>query len=69
MMAKTGIVSGRKRRAERREAAAELRGLIVEQARSLFFAKGYSAFTMDDLASALGLSKKTLYVFFAARRA
>lgn len=66
-MARTGIVSGKKSRADRREAAAELRGLIVEQARSLFFAKGYSAFTMDDLASALGLSKKTLYVFFRSK--
>ena len=67
MRAKTGIDSGKKRRADRQNAAADLRGLIIEQARSLFFAKGYSAFTMDDLASALGLSKKTLYVYYRSK--
>lgn len=67
MKARVGTVSQTHRRAHRQEAAVELRGLIVEQARSLFFAKGYSAFTMDDLAAALGLSKKTLYVFFRSK--
>ncbi|HTO04414.1 MAG TPA: TetR/AcrR family transcriptional regulator [Opitutus sp.] len=67
MMTTAGIVSQKDRRAHRERAAAELRGLIVEQGRSLFFSKGYSAFTMDDLAGALGLSKKTLYVFFRSK--
>ena len=63
-MATTGTVAQRNRRSDRRKAAAELHGLIVAQARALFFANGYSAFTMDELARALGLSKKTLYVSF-----
>lgn len=48
-------------------AAPDLRARIVDQARSQFFAKGYSAFTMDDLARALGISKKTLYVSFQGK--
>ena len=40
---------------------------IVRQARSDFFAQGYSRFTMDALAAELGMSKKTLYVHFAGK--
>src|SRR5688572_22727197 len=47
--------------------APELRARIVRRAREQFFEKGYSAFTMDDLASALGMSKKTLYVSFQSK--
>lgn len=42
---------------------------ILAQARASLFAYGYSAFTMDDLASELGLSKKTLYVHFSSKDA
>jgi len=42
---------------------------IVRQARLRFFRDGYGAFTMDDLAADLGMSKKTLYVHFASKRA
>jgi AcrR family transcriptional regulator len=42
---------------------------ILNEARSLFFTHGYSAFTMDDLAAALGMSKKTLYVHFPGKDA
>ncbi len=42
---------------------------ILAEARALFFAGGYSAFTMDDLAAALGMSKKTLYVHYAGKDA
>jgi AcrR family transcriptional regulator len=40
---------------------------ILQQARTHFFAHGYSRFKMDDLATELGMSKKTLYVHFAGK--
>lgn len=40
---------------------------ILQQARAHFFTHGYSKFTMDDLATELGMSKKTLYVHFAGK--
>jgi AcrR family transcriptional regulator len=48
-------------------AAADIR--ILAEARTLFFSHGYSAFTMDDLAAAAGVSKKTLYVHYAGKDA
>lgn len=42
---------------------------ILTEARALFFSVGYSAFTMDALAAALGMSKKTLYVYYAGKDA
>jgi AcrR family transcriptional regulator len=45
----------------------ELRTRILDQARRHFFAYGYSSFTMDDLATELGMSKKTLYVYFPGK--
>ncbi len=40
------------------------RNRILLQARPHLFTFGYSAFTMDKLAGELGMSKKTLYVYF-----
>lgn len=40
---------------------------IVRLAREHLFAHGYSTCTMDDLATDLGMSKKTLYVHFASK--
>ena len=45
----------------------ELRQRVLEQARRHFLAYGYSSFTMDDLATELGISKKTLYVHFQGK--
>lgn len=42
---------------------------IVQQARQHFFVHGYCQCTMDDLATELGMSKKTLYVHFASKEA
>jgi AcrR family transcriptional regulator len=42
---------------------------ILRQARAHFFAHGYCAGTMDDLAAELGMSKKTLYVHFPGKEA
>ena len=43
---------------------AEKRRLIVDRSRALFFERGISALSMDDIASLQGISKKTLYKFF-----
>jgi AcrR family transcriptional regulator len=40
---------------------------VVAGARKHFFAYGFRAVTMDDLAEELGMSKKTLYVNFASK--
>jgi AcrR family transcriptional regulator len=47
--------------------APDARERILRQARADFFAQGYSRFTMDDLATELGMSKKTLYRHFAGK--
>lgn len=49
--------------------AADPRQRILLAAREHFFAYGYSALTMDDLAAELGMSKKTLYVHFPGKDA
>lgn len=46
-----------------------VRTRVLAAARALFFAHGYSALTMDDLARELGMSKKTLYVHFPSKDA
>ena len=40
---------------------------IVATARQHFFAHGFRAVTMDDIAAELGMSKKTLYACFASK--
>ena len=45
----------------------KLRRRVVEQADSMFFSTGFSSVTMDDLASCLGMSKKTLYRLFKSK--
>jgi AcrR family transcriptional regulator len=49
--------------------APSARQRILDAARSHFFAYGYSALTMDELAAELGMSKKTLYVHFPTKDA
>ncbi|MFT3783767.1 MAG: TetR/AcrR family transcriptional regulator [Nibricoccus sp.] len=49
--------------------ANELQERIIESARVRIFRLGFRAFTMDDLARDLGMSKKTLYVHFASKEA
>ena len=44
-----------------------LRDRILQTARVHFFAYGYTALTMDELAAELGVSKKTLYVHFPSK--
>jgi AcrR family transcriptional regulator len=45
------------------------RDRIVAGARSHFFAEGFRGVTMDDLATELGMSKKTFYAHFASKAA
>lgn len=40
---------------------------ILDEARELFFKFGYSRITMDELASSIGISKKTLYKHFRSK--
>jgi AcrR family transcriptional regulator len=48
---------------------AEKRRMILESSRALFFERGVSALTMEDIASLQGISKKTLYRFFSSKDA
>jgi AcrR family transcriptional regulator len=52
----------------RRKTATAARQRIVSGARRHFLAHGFRNVTMDDLAQELGMSKKTLYAHFAAKR-
>jgi AcrR family transcriptional regulator len=49
--------------------ATDLRSRIIQVASGLILAKGYSQFTMAELAEDLGISKKTLYVHFLTKQA
>lgn len=49
--------------------AVAVRARIVETARTHFFRYGFARFTMDDLATDLGMSKKTLYQHFRRKEA
>ncbi len=49
--------------------ADEARARILEKAVQIFLAHGYSRVTMDDIASALRMSKKTLYRHFSSKEA
>jgi len=40
---------------------------IIESAADLFLTKGFKSVTMDDLASKMGMSKKTIYNFFKTK--
>lgn len=47
----------------------ELRDRIVEKSRELFIVNGIKSVTMDEIASSLGISKRTLYEIFADKEA
>jgi len=46
-----------------------VRARIVDLSKDLFFKKGFARVTMDELASACGISKKTLYLNFPSKEA
>jgi AcrR family transcriptional regulator len=48
---------------------AERRRQILDRSALLFFQRGMSALTMDEIASLQGISKKTLYKFFPNKEA
>ena len=50
-------------------AETDARARVLAAARAQFFAYGYSALLMDELAAELGMSKKTLYVHFPSKDA
>jgi AcrR family transcriptional regulator len=41
-----------------------LKDLILEKTRELFLTIGFKSITMDNIANAMGVSKKTIYNFF-----
>jgi len=41
-----------------------LKELILEKTRELFLTIGFKSVTMDHIANAMGISKKTIYNFF-----
>ncbi|OGG55831.1 MAG: hypothetical protein A3F84_24780 [Candidatus Handelsmanbacteria bacterium RIFCSPLOWO2_12_FULL_64_10] len=45
----------------------QIRDRILETAREQFFQLGFTKVTMDEIASGLGMSKKTLYRFFSGK--
>lgn len=45
----------------------ELRDVILEYARNAFLARGFSKVTVDEIASQLGISKKTLYKSYPSK--
>jgi AcrR family transcriptional regulator len=47
--------------------ASAARERIIAEARRHFFAEGFRGVTMDDLATELGMSKKTFYAHFASK--
>lgn len=40
---------------------------IVMSAKEMFLTKGFKSVTMDDLASSMGMSKKTIYTYFKTK--
>ncbi len=48
-------------------ALAPIRARILAQTRQHLFAQGYNSLTMAELATELGMSKKTLYLHFASK--
>lgn len=45
-----------------------IRKRILEQARTLFFGKGYRKVSVDEIASAISISKKTIYKHFSSKK-
>lgn len=45
----------------------ELRERILEHARDVFLARGFSKVTVDEISADLGISKKTLYKFYPSK--
>jgi TetR/AcrR family transcriptional regulator, cholesterol catabolism regulator len=68
MGVKLSVESGRDR-PDRTGVEDPVRRRIVAGARRHFFAQGFRAVTMDDLAGELGMSKKTLYTHFPSKTA
>jgi AcrR family transcriptional regulator len=48
--------------------AEDRRGVILEQARKLFTARGYARTSLDDVAAAAGITKPVVYDHFASKR-
>lgn len=45
----------------------EIRERVLESARNVFLSRGFSKVTLDEIATNLGISKKTLYKFYPSK--
>jgi len=45
-----------------------IKELIIKRSQKLFFEQGYKKVTVDDIASSLTISKKTIYKYFSSKR-
>jgi AcrR family transcriptional regulator len=63
------IITRTKNTAEKRRQADKNRRRcdIIDAARRMFFARGYTGATMDDIAEAAGLTKPTIYSYFKTK--
>ena len=50
-----------------RKSGADTRRRIVEQAYSLFYKKGFTRVSMDDIAARAGVTKRTVYAHFSSK--
>ncbi|MDN3565432.1 TetR/AcrR family transcriptional regulator [Paeniroseomonas aquatica] len=55
--------------APRRLSEAERRSALIQAAETVFLRQGYAAANMDDVAQAVGMSKKTLYQLYPSKEA
>lgn len=46
----------------------KIRETILERSQKLFFKKGYRKVTVDEIATSLSMSKKTIYKYFESKR-
>lgn len=61
------VMKGAAAVAERPEPEAKKRREIIDGARRVFFDKGFDGASMDEIARASGVSKATIYVYFASK--
>jgi AcrR family transcriptional regulator len=56
-----------KGRARRRDTAENRRSAILKAAREVFARQGYASTVIDDIATAAGIAKGTVYLYFASK--
>lgn len=73
MTTQSGRTQVRRRREEAAEGSAKLQikeykeSLVIEAAATLFYERGFQRTTLDDIASALGVTKPFIYTYFESK--